>query len=349
MDAIEQAITNSIADLPPDDTDTPDIQADAPDDAGDATPEVSADTPPAEAATEAAGETPAEEKPADPNDFDSMPERDANGRINRIPHTRVKELVSKRMRQEAQAEFETTARTSLGLAGDTPIDFAQIGEKLKVVEQQTQQMQAFEKLFAEQPAEFVKFIVEQNPAYKEYLREAKEEAAAAQREAPADEPQPDIDLGDGRRTYSPAGLKKLVAWERQQAVKEAEEKITKRFAPIEQQFRVQETGRQAEARVKKLMAEARTWDGFSDHEADILTELRKNPQQSLDEAYRKVVVPKFKADKAAIEAATRKKVLEELNAKPKSTAVAASGATPAVTVTGDPVEAAIRAAMKNLE
>lgn len=72
--------------------------------------------------------------------------------------------------------------------------------------------------------QFLQLVAKHDPRYAVYLQEQKP-AAPAITAAEDPEPGPDLDLGDGRLTYSLDGLKKLRAWERRQYQREIDEKL----------------------------------------------------------------------------------------------------------------------------
>lgn len=326
MDAVEKAIVDSIAGMDGvDDIDTSagsDDVVDTPVEAAAEPATEAATSEPTEGTTEPTLGTPAAEE----DTLEALVGKDSRGRENRIPHSRVVKIVEnakKKAIAEREAARDAELRKTFGLADDAPLELAPIHDRLKTYEQQ---MANVERLIQESPERFIQHLAEINPAYAVYLQ--KPAATATEKlTQPTDEPEPDIDLGDGRRTYSLEGLRKREAWIREQAVKEAEERITKRFAPIEQQYKARTVATQAEQRANAMLAEAAAWEGFTEHKDEILAVLQndKERKHTLDSAYRKVVIPKLRADREAM----RKTLLEEINAKPKATAAPVAAAVPA--------------------
>jgi hypothetical protein len=63
-------------------------------------------------------------------------------------------------------------------------------------------------------------------------------------------------------------------WQAQQV----EDRVTQRYAPIEQQWKAQALHAQAAPRIKAMLDDARQWPGFADHEEAILAALRGDPK-----------------------------------------------------------------------
>lgn len=98
------------------------------------------------------------------------------------------------------------------------------------------------------PRRFIAELATINPRYGAFLH-------APEPQAPEDrEPAPDLDLGDGRATYSTQGLQQLLDWKVQQALKPIQ---------AERQQREQQQAEQLlEAQTQSVMAEAEKWPDF---------------------------------------------------------------------------------------
>lgn len=181
------------------------------------------------------------------------------------------------------------------------------------------------------PQQFLAQLAQIDPRYQVYLQPPSAPRETAKAEAM---PEPDLPLADGSRTYSIEGIQRLLAWH----AKDVEAKMDARLQPVfalEQQARSQaeqaQVYQQIQAKTSAQIEDALTWPGFKDHEADILKVLQEDsadaakrgtrPQLSLDAAYRKVVLPKLVAD----DAARRERLVKEMQAAPKSTAVGRGG------------------------
>jgi hypothetical protein len=175
-------------------------------------------------------------------------------------------------------------------------------------------------------------MAQMNPAYRRYLGQP---AADATPKVDDQRPGPDLDLGNGQRTYSQAGLERLMAYERQQAVKEAQRHIMRDLAPLREQHAAQQHIAAASERVRTVLEDARQWPGFKEHEAEIVTVLKANRKLSLDAAYRQVVLPKLTTDRNKL----REELLKEIKGAPASTtaptATAGSSAEPRARTTAE--------------
>jgi hypothetical protein len=293
-------------------------------------------------------------KPEDET-LDLVPERDARGRKNRIPHDRVKVMVEN-ARKAAVAEREKAIRQQLELAEDAQLDLGAFHGEVKSAKEQRkhyEDMTQAEKLMQEDVDEFVRRAASILPAWQKYLPKPPEQQKQAQ--VPEEAPGPDLDLGDGRRTFSVEGLQKRMEWEREQGVKAAEERLGGRLAQLEQARQAEqksrevvETRQQAEKRATERWNSAEeTWPDFKEHGEEIAKVLLSDRKITLEAAYAKVVFPK-QAEKFRLnEEAVRKKVADELNARPSSTSIVANPVATAVS-SGDPVEDAIRQQMAKL-
>jgi hypothetical protein len=190
------------------------------------------------------------------------------------------------------------------------------------------------------------------------------EATAAP--AASDRPKPDVLNPDGSLGYSEKGLAALLAFERAEAVREAEKRLSDKFdpilTPIIEERQAGEKFQAAKQRQAKNLQTARdTWAGFKEHEADIAQWLRsqwfsvvngqrvRNPAKAhlgLMEAYQAVVVPKFQADRTKM----RDEILKEMTAK-GSAPIKAPAARKAPSKTGGPrrIEDVINEAISGLE
>jgi Fe-S cluster biosynthesis and repair protein YggX len=142
-------------------------------------------------------------------------------------------------------------------------------------------------------------------------------------EAEEVEPQPDLQADNGTPLYSAPQLRKWQAWQQ----KQTEAAFQKRLSPLEnlhtrltQAENMARANQQADAQASQMVAEARQWDGFKDHESDIIAALDANPRWGLERAYIEVM---------------RTKVLPSYQAKAQADAVAKLTTTAAAS-TGSP-------------
>lgn len=273
---------------------------------GDANLATDADTVEADAGAPAAVEaTAADAAPAE--EFESLPVRNEHGRVNRIPYDRVKTIVENAKKKVA-AEWESKLSESTSKASAAE---GRLGEAMQLA-----------RMIHEQPEAFLAEL-RQVPAYASLLGQgpkAESEAQSAAALLP-----PDYRTDDGGVAFSPEAVQRMLA----KQASEVEERITKRFAPIEQRFQAETRLQAAQTAVRTQLEEAASWPGFTEGQNDILRALQADPQMTLEGAWRKVVVPKMAADRDRI----RQEVLAELNAKPRSTATAPN--TPVPTAADD--------------
>lgn len=290
-------------------------------------------------------------------------------RENRIPYSRVQKIVG-----NAEAKL-VKAITGADLpAGSTVQDvvtrFATTVKddrtKITNYESELQGLNAIGEIMATDPARFLEILVEAHPHYKALIGGNGHVATPV---VSKDMPQPNHDLGEGKRTYDVEGLQKLREWDREQTIKAVEEKLGKRFKPFEDREADERARRENAPRVEAIMSEARTnWKGFKDHEADILKLLQEDRQEAertrgrtkhtLESAYRQIVLPRLEAkweeEKKALtatEATLREKILKEINDTPNSTSVVTGVAAKKVTDPTKPrdMEDVIRDSIKHLK
>lgn len=148
-------------------------------------------------------------------------------------------------------------------------------------------------------------------------------------------PEPDLDLGNGARTYSPDGLTKLLEWQVRQVV-------DSRLSPLEQQAKIREAQQQDHARqqaVQRSIEDATKWPEFGAFAEDgsltpfqqaVLDTLQRDSQQAaregrrpsmtLRQAYLEVYAEKRSTDESAV----RERVLRELQTAGKAPALSRS-------------------------
>lgn len=167
------------------------------------------------------------------------------------------------------------------------------------------------------PERFLNALAQADPRYARILASvvgggSKTAATANDTDLAAKMPPPDADGG-----YTPEGLRKLLDWHAEMV----EARVAKRYAPMETEHRHRERISGAVTRINQQLQEAETWPGYKEHEAEILQTLRSDKRLNLESAYRKVVIPKFQANRDTM----RAELLAEINGKPKKV----TGTTPA--------------------
>lgn len=266
------------------------------------------------AKTDAEKKTPAADASAD--DIDTIPERDATGRINRIPHTRVKAIVATGVKK-AEAAWEAAK-------------LKPVAEKVTAYEQRLERVGAVEKIMFEDQPRFLE-ILKTIPGYSELLggTAAKPAAAATPAVDPADEFKEPMPAPDGDGGYTPEGLQALLDWTTRRAthnaVRETEKRLGARIKPFEERDAAARANHEMAQKTWSLIDQATAeWEGFKEHASEILDVLKQDTagRLSLQDAYRQVVIPKFKADRQRV----REEVLKELEKAPRSTAAGGTGA-----------------------
>jgi hypothetical protein len=329
------------------------------------TPEPAPEDAPTEDAPAATEETPAPaaEVLAEPKTEDDALAKELglkprqDGKENRIPYSRVKHIVANAekkavekavapvLQEVAEALGVDPATVKAGALKDVLASVKGAGSLPPELESEIQHMRQVETLVQQDPDTFIRALAQNHPAYQKFLTvlDAPAGAAASASSAsalPKEMPAPDFDLGEGQKTYSVEGIQTLVQWAVNEGKKQAEEAISGRFRPIEEEFTARRTEAELAPKFKALMDEALTWDGFKEHADEILkvlqadtahaTRTRTRPKLTLDAAYRQVVVPKLKkqAEEAKAGQATerekiRAELLAELKQAPTSTSTVA--------------------------
>jgi len=294
-------------------------------------------TPEVEAAPEATSqvETPAnKEVPVEgQDDFATKFGIQANsvtGRENRIPYSRVKAIVAKN-------EKDTVAR----LTKEFEEKYKSYGDyetKVKDYEGRLERVAQFENILENDPRTFLTML-SQHPSYTAFFQHIEQLAAQGptqqaqtQVDPNADMPQPDQQYPDGTMGYSMQQLQALLDWKEKKAVEKAISQVEERYKPIEQQWQAQERYAKMVPVVEKQIAEARTWDKFSELEDKIVGLLAADKSLSLERAYMRAyqeymqseVLPKYTTDRNTI----RQEVLAEIKKKPTASASPTAPAKP---------------------
>jgi len=182
------------------------------------------------------------------------------------------------------------------------------------------------------PRAFLETVAQADPRYKSFLtpQQAVQQQIAAQDDP---EPQPDVDLGGGRSTYSIEGFRKRDEW----LQRKFERAMDQRFQPFAEREKAekdraqqQEFQEQVRVKARSQMEEAQSWPLFGQISADgsltpfqaeVLGILQADQKATLATAYIKASASKMAAD----DATRRAEYAKELNAAPKSTSMARTG------------------------
>lgn len=332
-----------------------------------AAPETTSTESPAETAEVSSPATKSTDT-AKADDFEKrfgIPANSATGRENRIPHSRVKQMVTKADKEtEARIRAEYTPKVT-----EFETKVKDYETKVADYEGRLSQVAKFEEILAKDPVQFLTMLYGQ-PQYQAYLRPLFEAPAPQEQQAPtqqpsieADMPQPDQTLADGSKVYSMEGLTKLNTWNRAQAAKEAREttlaEVDKKFGPIYNQWEQYQRVQSVLPKVQAQIAEARKWPQFNENEAAITDALKKDQGLSLEGAYRQVVLPVIQkaqetaqTDRGELEKQIRAQVLDEIKKTPRSTSAPSRSTQPGAPRVGSgprSLESVIEEAVRGLK
>lgn len=309
---------------PADDTTTEGVAADA----GDTTPRV--DDPAGAAADGSIAKPAVAAKLAsgDELDLDKVPERDAQGRLNRIPQPRVKQMVDASVKK---AETKWAAE-KLDPVMAVNRDYA---DRLNRIEQ-------VEHIMFNEPARMVE-ILRTIPGYAEMFDRVGSSGTtkgAAMVDPKDPEPEPDVKDATGAPSgYSREGLAALRAWDRRQAARDAvdaaEQRLGSRIKPFEDNVKAVQREREQHGMIaNELNHAAKNWKGFIENAADIVDLLKKdreeavrlNPRKpqfklTLLDAYHSIVLPKLEGNARTM----RESILKEMQTAPRSTSGGPAG------------------------
>lgn len=253
-------------------------------------------------------------------------------RENRIPYNRVKVIATNAQKKTFKAL--TGEDVKPGETLDAAVE--RVGTTFKTIQAEhgeaVRALREYDRvgdIMEKHPDQFVEMLTQIHPRYKELFSGNGGRTDERLGEKPGDpgpRPEPDLELGDGSRTFSVEGLQKLMDWQAAKAEQRLREQYDARLQPFEKERA--EAKKSAEIRqaavgnINNVMKYAVTWDGFKENEAAILEAIQKDtrpmlPWQAVLSAYMEVVIPKYKADRAKM----RTEILEELRKAPTSTGI----------------------------
>jgi hypothetical protein len=289
-DNTEQVILDSISDLTEGETG-----------AGDGAEQVDANNQEQIAAADDGQGT--EVQPAEQQEQVDEIARELGFKPGKIPHAKEVERKARKLLERRQAEH-TAALAELN----------QRLERLSPYEsEQFQRALESWRVLDEDPERFLHALAQADPRYNQILSTVFRQPQAQ----PDPAIEPDTLLADGTLGYSPQAMQRLL----DQHERRIEQKLSERFGPIEQDWRVAQKRRGALAKAQATLQDAQTWPGFAENQDGILQALQGDRSLSLEAAYRKTVFTKLAANRDEI----RRQVLAELNAKPRAAAGIAPG------------------------
>lgn len=281
----------------------------------------------------------------------------AGQKPNRIPYPRVVKITENAQRKVAELVLGET------IPKDKPIgdvltavkarlaEFTTMGATLKAKEAELEHVARGEDIMVNQPERFLAILPSLNPRYAELIKGGGAVTKPDKPVEPAGEmPEPDLDLGNGQKTYSIGGVQKLIKWVAASARQEVLAEVDTRFKPVMTEFEQQQRMREALPRLQARVDHARAnWPGFTEHEAEILALLQADQKIGFEDAYAKVL---HDAHEKALAGATtnretmRQDLLKEMKAKPTSTATTSTTKPTKVEEVVQPGETATLAAIR---
>lgn len=289
-------------------------------------------------------------------------------RENRIPYSRVKTIIQNAIDKRNQAIAEAAWGKKYE-GKDFDADFKahvgripEIEQKLTSYEAEFKNMDVVGKIMAEQPDRFIEMLPQINPRYAELIGKAQKDAEAAMKAVREAElgprPEPDVDLGDGRKTYSIEGHQKLAEWEAKRLKADLEKQFEEKFKPVTERIKGEQTLASVRKRADEIVNEARRdLPGFKEAETDILKLVAEKDMMPatahahvMAQKHTEALAAKDKeiADLKTSREQMRKEILAEIAKAPNSTSVAGGGGGSRVPAgSGDPITDAINRSIAN--
>jgi hypothetical protein len=287
-----------------------------------------------EEAEEEPAEEEAEEEPVEEEDPLGLgPAVDKHGRENRIPHGRVKVMVTKNV-AKAVGQVTSVIGKALGFAEGqvTQANLTQALGEVPVMRQRLAGFDEIEPIMRTDGETFIKMLAQANPdQYEKFLAVLDEgfDPNAAKTAISKDEPQPDVEitLNDGTKgmTFSMKQLKLRDDWREAQLLAKVEKTLGKRIKPFEDartaKQKQDDDQKVLAGQINDLLSEARAdWDGFTENEQKIREAYNQIPKtvpmgRALRQAWQTVVLANLKGTKSKVRQAT----LKELKDAPIST------------------------------
>ncbi len=259
-----------------------------------------------------------------------IPAMSASGRENRIPHSRVTKMIAK---------AEKELRESLG--GEHAKVLTDRDAKIKDYETRLAEVDAFERIMTTDPDKFLQML-SQLPAYSQFfgwvsqMAQGGAQQAAGATNAPdpyGDMPLPTREMPDGSKVYDDEGVRQLLDWNSQRTLQQAQQQFDQKLGPMMQDWESRQYMAKVVPQVEKKLAEARTWFGFKENEAEITKVFNANPQMSIEQAYMHVIQPRL----AESDSQKKQRWMQEAQkARPRTGAPTVSSK-PNVTPTGTPM------------
>ena len=161
------------------------------------------------------------------------------------------------------------------------------------------------RAFLSNPAQYLRQYA---PHFGIQLAQAAAQATQAQ---PTEPPKPDLVAEDGTPAYSQRALDALLEWRFNQFAKS----LDARFAPVEQTYQTitqQSQWAQAQAAARADIAEAETWDDWTDVKPRVIELLSEDKRRTLASSYAQA----RKELKPQLDQKRREAILEEIKTRP---------------------------------
>lgn len=273
----------------------------------------------------------------------------ADGRENRIPHSRVQKIAQNQTRKALSSIAKELGLTNAE-AEDLGLDhvmgaLTDRGTKFKGYEERLSNIDAIEEIMANDEDRFISMMAEHNPRYKKFADFLANGAAAPKQSAQVvDEkndlkPEPDYPIKDAQgnvvgMTYSLKGLDALQDWRERKMERQIQAKMDERFKPVDEaakkqrddadkQARLVAINKQAEEKIDRTLARAQKWPLWKENEADIL-KAYQGGAEDVFEAYISTVITKMQGDRTKM----REDILAEMKKAPKDTSTTVQNTAP---------------------
>lgn len=273
---------------------------------------------------------------------------DKREKVNKIPYPNVQKIIGNREKRAIDAVAK-----SLGVDAKT-LKFegleAAITEKLTSysdLESEAENFRRAEDIAMNDADRYIRILATIEPnKYGKFLSVLDKVAGKAD-ETNTDEasfklqlPEPDYDLGNGAKTYTPQGLQKAIESAVLQAIehgkKEARTEAERVVNPIKQERAREQHDRERDAFTNAELNRAMKWRGMETHFDKVLEALKNDTKQatvrgkldksrlnyhSIHDAYIDIVPALLSDESASKEQEMRKKIIEEQQQTTRSTSV----------------------------
>lgn len=197
-----------------------------------------------------------------------------------------------------------------------------------VVESQAQELRQYvEEIRTDVLGDETAFITKLAQADPRYRRFLEPQAQASAQAAGGEMPGPDMDLGNGSKTYSVDGIQKLIEWAVDARMLPKVDERLKPWQDREQRAKQAEAQQELQTRTRSQMDTAKAWPQWTDYEGDVLKRLQQDsseakqrgerPKMTLREAYLEVRAERLTTDHNTV----RERVIAELKGAPTAPAL----------------------------